>query len=145
MCANKSALVDYELCRKCGNCCRSLRFWIAADGELGARIQALTQVGDVVERVACMGDAEMLEIKTKCCHFDEDSGACRVFGETIRPALCNEFPDNLFNRNEDGKLILDDEHAMYMIDLYEDYCPGVKQAAPQKDAALFLLRTNATD
>lgn len=123
---NVSQLADAETCMACGKCCESFLLWFPKGPDIVERLQLLS-TGDSVEvRQDYFPDQALVEIKKPCIHYRPGQG-CGIYAAPERPSLCSEYPDNLFNRNEEGGLVLDDEHAARMIALYSAHCPVVQR------------------
>jgi Fe-S-cluster containining protein len=69
--------------------------------------------------------ATLIEFNSTCSAFSLSSRTCSIFASPDRPKLCSEFPDNLFDRDDSGQLILYNQHAEQMKDLYKSYCPAI--------------------
>ena len=121
---NESTLTNFEQCSECGNCCKSFWFWVQKQPGMSERFLSLEGEEHRVITQTMNPEKELIEIVKECSHLSND-GSCRVYGTSDRPNLCNSFPDSLFNRDNDGTLILDNKRARDVIELYSDYCPAV--------------------
>ena len=100
--------------------------WFSRESGAGERLALLTGEDHSLVQQDAFPNHDLVEIKKPCIHFEPKIG-CSIYKDPDRPALCSEFPDNLFNRDESGQLVLDDDHARGMIDLYFDYCLAVQR------------------
>ena len=73
------------------------------------------------------GDAALVQIDHVCQEYNIQNKTCNIYNSKARPAMCNEFPDNLFNKDKQGKPIMTDENAKQVLENFRDYCLALQR------------------
>jgi Fe-S-cluster containining protein len=123
--SNSSRLANSETCSECGRCCQSFRFWLPKFENMSERINLLEGVKSKTIFTDGIESSELVQIEHECMEYDKTKKTCNIYGSKGRPKLCNTFPDNLFDTNEDDQIILNNDHAKFIISTYSDYCLAI--------------------
>lgn len=115
---NKAKLVNSEVCKKCGKCCKV--FQMSETTDIAVRFGWMNKKIKAEDTIFRFGDGQQekkITFKFPCkqLEFKDGKYSCKVYNEE-RPDFCNTYPDHIFynverwNRERIQKILEDERN-----------------------------------